>query len=357
MTRSITDSLLLFVLSLGSSLCLMAQSPSADTFLNSVSTHPAGDEAEQDQFWEMSNSLNAAPRTEVERVLPSVLVHVHSGAEAHARVYATGFLMGIAMRPDGAALLSSSSGEISALIADPNPTIQHYALAAMDYVIGKADTDSQAYLAALRTALQRAQTSQAAGVEMIRPLLTFGGNDPGASDEQASRPNRENQALTSRRRRLRMKLPRISKISSFGLVRSVFTFGLVMLLLFLNRAVAQEVNGAKQGETCKWGDFTHVTDRQIKKHLIHLEQMEPPCCDRNLHLDGVVSLRVAFDPTGSLACVEVLKGNPIAAAAALEAIKSSRFSPFSNGGKQFAATGQIEIQYSLRSTGSTSSLK
>lgn len=32
MTRSITDSLLLFVLSLGSSLCLMAQSPSADTF-------------------------------------------------------------------------------------------------------------------------------------------------------------------------------------------------------------------------------------------------------------------------------------------------------------------------------------
>ncbi len=154
-----------------------------------------------------------------------------------------------------------------------------------------------------------------------------------------------------------MKLPRISKISSFGLVRSAFRFGLLMLILFLEHAVAQEVNGVMQGETCRWEGVTHVTSHQIKKHLIHFEQLVPPCCDRNLHLDGVVSLRVAFDPNGSLACVEVLKGNPIAAAAALEAIKRSRFSSFIKGGKQFAVAGQIEIQYSLRSSGSNSSLK
>lgn len=38
-----------------------------------------------------------------------MLAHVRSGGEAHARSYATEFLFDIAMRADGAALLSSSS--------------------------------------------------------------------------------------------------------------------------------------------------------------------------------------------------------------------------------------------------------
>ena len=99
MKRTIADLLIVLVLSLGGSICLVAQNPSVDGFLDKVSAHPIGDEEEQNQFLEIGNSLYSAPRAEVERVLPTVLAHVRSGAEAHARTYAAGFLSGILCGP------------------------------------------------------------------------------------------------------------------------------------------------------------------------------------------------------------------------------------------------------------------
>jgi len=180
MTRTITRLLIVFSLPLFSTTWLLAQTLSADRFLDGVSAHPVGSEVEQHQAGEISQTLNIAPASEVERVLPAVLMHARSGGEAHERGYATIFLFMIAMRPDGAALLSARSEEISSLILDANPGIQRCALAAMDWVIGKPATNNQPYLSALQTAIQKADTPQDAGVEMIGPLLTFGRSDPGA---------------------------------------------------------------------------------------------------------------------------------------------------------------------------------
>ncbi len=180
MKRTIADLLIVLVLSLGGSICLVAQNPSVDGFLDKVSAHPIGDEAEQDQSTEVYESLNTAAPAEVERVLPAVLRYARSGNEVHARLYATLLLSAIAMRPDGADLLSASSEEISSLILDSNPGIQHGALAAMDYVIGKPGTNNQPYLSALQTAIQNTQTPQSADLEMIMPLLVFDRGDPAA---------------------------------------------------------------------------------------------------------------------------------------------------------------------------------
>jgi hypothetical protein len=180
MTRPISRLLMVFSLSLCSTTWLLAQSLSADSFLDSVSGRPVGDQAEQDKAREISQALNIAPASEVQRLLPAVLMHTRSGGEAHERGYATIFLFMIAMRPDGAALLSAKSEEIASLILDANPDVQRGALAAMDYVIGKAGTNNQPYLSALQTALQKTQTPQDAAVEMIGPLLTFAPRDPGA---------------------------------------------------------------------------------------------------------------------------------------------------------------------------------
>ena len=180
MRRTLTDLLIVFVLLFGGSTCVVAQSLSADRFLERVSAHPVGDEAEHNQAQEIAMSLNSGLRAEVEKMLPAVMAHVRSGGEVHVRAYAGGFLVMIAMRADGAALLSSSSKEISSLIVDANPGIQEGAVAIADYVMGKAGTDNRPYVLALRTAIQTAQTPQESGEQMILLLLDFDRSDPEA---------------------------------------------------------------------------------------------------------------------------------------------------------------------------------
>ena len=180
MTRPIIRLLIVFSLSLSSTTWLLAQTLSVDRFLDGVSAHPVGGQVEQNQAGDISQALNIAPDSEVERVLPNVLMHMRIGLDTHERAYATGFLLMIAMRPDGAALLSSRSEEISSLIVDTNPAVQRGALAAMDWVIGKPGTNNEPYLSALKRAIQKTETPQDAGEQMILPLLIFGRNDPEA---------------------------------------------------------------------------------------------------------------------------------------------------------------------------------
>lgn len=180
MRRTIPRLLIVFSLSLGSTNWLLAQSLSADRFLDGESAHPIGDQAERGRSIEVYQSLNSASPAEVERVLPTVLQYTRSGNEGDARTYAALFLSAIAIRPDGATLLSSKSEEISSLLVDADPGIQKVAAAITDWVIGKQETNKQPYLSALQTALQKPQTSQDAGVNMIGPLLVFAGGDPDA---------------------------------------------------------------------------------------------------------------------------------------------------------------------------------
>lgn len=173
--------LLLFVIGLAMSGAapLEAQGVSADRFLDCVSSHPVGDQGEKSQAGEVAVALSRAPRSEAERVLPAIIADLSTGKDPSVRAYSTSsFLLMIAIRPDGANLLSSSSVEISSLLVDANPGIQKVAAAITDYVIAKAATKKQPYLSALQTALQNSQTSQDAAVDMIGPLLTFGGSEP-----------------------------------------------------------------------------------------------------------------------------------------------------------------------------------
>ena len=57
----------------------LAQSLSADSFLNDVAAHPVSDEAQQNQSAEVYMALNNAPPAEVERVIPAVLHYARVG--------------------------------------------------------------------------------------------------------------------------------------------------------------------------------------------------------------------------------------------------------------------------------------
>lgn len=167
-------------LAMSNSSRVSAQGLSVDQFLQGVSVHPDGDEAEQRRSGEIYQFLASAPPAEVKKELPTALQYTRSGNEVRERLYAVLFLTAIAIRPDGAERLSASSEEISSLIVDSNPGVQRGALVVMDYVIAKAGTNKQPYLSALQTALQKTQTPQDAGEQMILPLLIFDRSDPGA---------------------------------------------------------------------------------------------------------------------------------------------------------------------------------
>ena len=158
---------LAFVLAMGSSTWLVAQSPSADRFLAQVAAHPVGDQAERDQSAEIYLAFNVATPSEIAGVLPTVLQYTRVGSEVHARRYAVQFLSAIAIRTDGAQLLASGSQQISSLILDADPRIQHAALAIADYVIANPATNSKFYVAALKTALQNSTTPQDLAVGMV----------------------------------------------------------------------------------------------------------------------------------------------------------------------------------------------
>jgi hypothetical protein len=172
-----TYMLLVFGLMLGDSICF-AQDVAADSFLEHVSAHPVGDQAERDQSSLAYSALNVAQPAEVTRVLPSVLQHMRSGNDARVRQYAIMFLLAIALRPDGAHLLASSAKEVSGLLVDAEPEIQREAAYITYWVIAGQETDKQPYLSALLAAIQKPQTPQEAAVDMAAPLLRYGSSDP-----------------------------------------------------------------------------------------------------------------------------------------------------------------------------------
>ena len=175
--KTMSQLLVLIVLAVGSS-SIMAQIPAVDACLEGVSARPVLDEAQSDRCFKADEALNAASPVQIRAELPTLLKYTHSGNEIRTRGYATMFLMVIAMRPDGADLLSSAADEISSLIVDSNSGLQKVAVVITDWVISKPQTNKQPYLAALLTGIQNQQTPQNVVVEMIAPLLSYNPGDP-----------------------------------------------------------------------------------------------------------------------------------------------------------------------------------
>jgi hypothetical protein len=180
MKRRMMCLLIVLVLPVGSPRRLMAETPSAERFLERVAAHAHGEEVEREQSSKIYEALNTASSAEAKRALPVVLRYTRVGNEVKARGYAVLFLTAIAIRRDGAQLLSSSSEEISSLIVDADPAVQKGAVAVMDYVAFRPPTNKQPYVAALEAAIQKNKTPQDVAIGMVGPLLSLRAVDPNA---------------------------------------------------------------------------------------------------------------------------------------------------------------------------------
>lgn len=194
MKRIVTDLPIVFVLLLGCSIRLPAQRVTADRFLKGVSSRPAGDQVEVGEGGEIYQALNNDSPAEVQRQLPSILQYALAGNEVHARKYAALFLTAIAMRPDGAALLFSSSAQISSLILDDDSGIQKAAVSVALW----AGPNQQRYVSAFEAAIERAQTPQDIDVQMVSSLAKMGSGNPEALKAVLDFLHRDNLTASTR---------------------------------------------------------------------------------------------------------------------------------------------------------------
>ena len=151
---------------------------------------------------------------------------------------------------------------------------------------------------------------------------------------------------TNRQRKQKMKHSKTKKISSWSRLLGAF---LICASLCWPANVA-----AGQSTECSWSTFAALNGTQMKKHLVHFEPLQAPCCDRNLRLDGTISVRVAFDRNGQVVCAQAIDGHPLAVQAAMTSVRLWKFSPYLHKGVPVDASGTVKVLYRLRSEGSSS---
>lgn len=185
MRRIVTGLLLVIALSFACKNRLLAQAPSADRFLEDLSTNPVCSKMEPKQsveLYQILSALSAASPAGVERALPAVLRCARPGNIEAVRTVALDSLFAVAVRPDGADLLSSKSGEISFLIADDDPAIQGNVVSLVGVLMGQPATKNKPYVAALAAAVRNKRTPLDVAENMIHFLAIYGRNDSDAAE-------------------------------------------------------------------------------------------------------------------------------------------------------------------------------
>ena len=82
--------------------------------------------------------------------------------------------------------------------------------------------------------------------------------------------------------------------------------------------------------------------------LIHQVQPSYPAAASLIHLEGTVELRAIIAKDGSIRNLEVVRGNPILAAAAIEAVREWRYRPTRLSGIPVEVETVITVQFQMR---------
>jgi len=80
-----------------------------------------------------------------------------------------------------------------------------------------------------------------------------------------------------------------------------------------------------------------------------LERVNPayPPMAKQMHISGKVQVDVFINPDGAVEKVTVLNGNPMLTAAATNAVKQWKFTPFKSNGKAVHAVTAMSFAFSL----------
>jgi TonB family protein len=87
-------------------------------------------------------------------------------------------------------------------------------------------------------------------------------------------------------------------------------------------------------------------EAQKRKLIYQVKPIYPEIAKRD-RLEGVVRLEALIDKEGKVERLEVIRGNPVLAQAAMEAVRQWRYAPAYLGSKPVAVTTVIQVEFRL----------
>jgi protein TonB len=90
-----------------------------------------------------------------------------------------------------------------------------------------------------------------------------------------------------------------------------------------------------------------ITRAEAMAAVVTKVQPEYPAIARQLKMQGAVELDVTVAENGDVTKVEILKGNPVLTAPAVQAVKRWKFKPFVEDGKAACVLAPIELDFKL----------
>ena len=114
------------------------------------------------------------------------------------------------------------------------------------------------------------------------------------------------------------------------------TFACLLPSLALARAVSQEL-------PC----ILHVTAAEARRHLIKQPRPSYPPLAKQARIEGTIVLQVNISPAGKVTSTKMLKGHPILAHAAMDAVKQWEYRPFTQKGQSCSAYAPVEVPFKL----------
>lgn len=93
------------------------------------------------------------------------------------------------------------------------------------------------------------------------------------------------------------------------------------------------------------GDLKRVAPDEAMRSVASKTKPEYSAIAKQLKLSGAVDLDVTIAEDGSVEGVAVLRGNPILAKLACDAVKQWKFTPFKTDGKAIKVISEIVVQF------------
>jgi TonB family protein len=133
------------------------------------------------------------------------------------------------------------------------------------------------------------------------------------------------------------------------------TFLLLVLILAISSVTAAQPYASNSKPLCTTDQPLHA-DREGKpiwldtnsllRNAMHCTAPKMPDMARSLRVEGYVSVDILVNDTGKVSCARLVRGDPLFASSAINAVKGWRFRPIRRDGKAVWFFGHLRFHFS-----------
>jgi outer membrane biosynthesis protein TonB len=119
----------------------------------------------------------------------------------------------------------------------------------------------------------------------------------------------------------------------------------ILLYVWTLTSIANTTANATEPTKCSTTGLQELSTKEMRSKLTHTQSIEPPCCGRNLKLNGTLVLLVVVGEAGDVSCVELVSGDPMIVDSAIRSVAKWRFKPYRAAGQAKTFYGRLAIRF------------